>query len=120
MLGTNDLKPRFGVPCVDIALGLERLVSVIRAASPVTQIMLIAPPPVTESGCLAEMFGGGAEKSHHLAAAVAAAAARTGAAFFDAGPHLTVSPIDGIHYAPAGMPAFGLALAQAFRHQFGE
>jgi lysophospholipase L1-like esterase len=119
MLGTNDLKPRFGVPPVDIALGLERLVGVIRAASPMTQVMLVAPPPITESGCLAEMFGGGAAKSRALAPAIAAAATRAGTAFFDAGPHLTVSQIDGIHYATDGMAAFGLALAQAFRHHFG-
>jgi lysophospholipase L1-like esterase len=120
MLGTNDLKPRFGVPPVDIALGLERLVRVIRDMSPQTRVMLVAPPPITEQGCLAEMFGGGAAKSAQLAPAIAAAAARAGTAFFDAGPHLTVSPIDGIHYAPAGMRSFGLALAQAFRHEFGE
>ncbi len=120
MLGTNDLKPRFAVPVVDIALGLERLVATIRTFSPSTQAMLVAPPPITESGCLADMFGGGTAKSARLPAEIAAAAARTGTAFFDAGPHLTVSPVDGIHYAPGGMPAFALALAQAFRHHFGD
>ena len=49
-----------------------------------------------------------------------AAATRARTAFFDAGPHLTVSPVDGVHYATGGMPAFGLALADAFRHQFGD
>lgn len=120
MLGTNDLKPRFSVPCVDIALGLERLVATIRTFSPATQVMLIAPPPITESGCLADMFGGGAAKSGRLSSDIAAAATRAGTAFFDAGPHLNVSPVDGIHYAPGGMPAFALALAQAFRHHFGD
>ena len=93
MLGTNDLKPRFGVPAVDIALGLERLVGVIRAASPATRILLVAPPPIMEVGCLAEMFGGGAAVSLRLTDAIAAAATRAGVAFFDAGPHLTVSPV---------------------------
>ena len=120
MLGTNDLKPRFGVPPVDIALGLERLVGVIRLANPACHIMLVAPSPIAEAGCLAEMFGGGAAKSSQLATVIAAAAARAGTAFFDASAHLTPSPIDGIHYAPDGMRAFGLALAQAFRHHFAE
>ena len=120
MLGTNDLKPRFSVPVVDIALGLERLVRLIHSISPVTQVMLVAPPPITEAGCLSEMFAGGAAKSAQLAAAIAAAAKRAGTAFFDAGPYLTVSPVDGIHYAPEGMHTFGLALAQAFRQQFGD
>jgi hypothetical protein len=79
----------------------------------------VATPAITESGCLAEMFGGGAVKSQQLSVAIAAAAKRAGAAYFDAGPYLTVSPIDGVHYTPEGMPAFGLALADAFRHQFG-
>jgi lysophospholipase L1-like esterase len=120
MLGTNDLKPRFGVPPVDIALGLERLVAVIRTATPGTQIMLVAPPPITEAGCLAEIFGGGAAKSTHLSVQIAAAATRAGVAYFDAGPHVTVSPVDGIHYAPGQMPAFGLAMAAALRHHFGD
>ncbi|MGL5010910.1 MAG: SGNH/GDSL hydrolase family protein [Paracoccaceae bacterium] len=120
MLGTNDLKPRFGVPPVDIALGLERLVRVIAAISPATKVMLVAPPPITEAGCLAEMFGGGTAKSRALAPAIREAAARSGCAFYDAAAHLTVAPIDGIHYAPDGMRAFGLALATAFRHDFGE
>jgi lysophospholipase L1-like esterase len=119
MLGTNDLKPRFAASPFDIAAGLERLVRVIRAWQPDTAVMLVAPPAITESGCLAEMFAGGAAKSQQLSAAIAAAAGRAGAAVFDAGPYLTVSPIDGVHYAPDGMPAFGLALAQAFRHHFG-
>jgi lysophospholipase L1-like esterase len=120
MLGTNELKPRFSLSPFDIAAGLERLVRLIRAWKPDTQVMLVAPPAVTESGCLAEMFAGGADKSHHLAPAIAAAAKRAEAAFFDASPYLTVSPIDGVHYTPEAMPAFGLALAEAFRHHFGK
>jgi lysophospholipase L1-like esterase len=119
MLGTNDLKPRFAAAPFDIAAGLERLARVIRAWKPGTSVMLVAPPPIVEVGCLAEMFAGGAAKSKRLAAEVTAAAGRAGAVVFDAGPHLIVSPIDGIHYAPEGMPAFGLALANAFRHHFG-
>jgi lysophospholipase L1-like esterase len=120
MLGTNDLKPRFSLSPFDVAAGLERLVKVIRTWKPETEVLLVAPPVITEVGCLAEMFGGGAAKSSRLAEAIAAAAGRAGAAFFDAGPYLTVSAIDGIHYTPERMPAFGLALAQAFRHEFGE
>ncbi|MGL4321507.1 MAG: GDSL-type esterase/lipase family protein [Paracoccaceae bacterium] len=120
MLGTNDLKPRFSLSAFDVAAGLERLVRTIRAWKPQTSVMLVAPPAITESGCLAEMFRGGAAKSHRLGDQIAAAARRADTAFFDAAPYLTVSPIDGVHYTPDRMPAFGLALAQAFRHEFGE
>ena len=119
MLGTNDLKPRFAAGPQDVAFGLERLAKTIRAWRPDTHLMLIAPPAITESGPLAQMFAGGAAKSHHLTAEIAAAARRAGTAFFDASPHLAVSPIDGVHYTPDAMPAFGLALAEAFRHHFG-
>ncbi len=103
MLGTNDLKARFGVGAGDIAAGLERLVGAIDASSQGPgrnrpRILLIAPPPILEVGCLAEMFAGGAAKSQALGARIARAAARCGAAFLDAGDHIVSSPIDGIHF----------------------
>ena len=65
MLGTNDLKARFSLVPEDIAAGVERLVLAIRAseAGPglaAPRLLLVAPPPVIEVGCLAAMFTGGA------------------------------------------------------------
>ncbi len=123
MLGTNDLKGRFSVNATDIALSLERLISVIRsfACGPNGQnpgILLVAPPPIVEVGCLAEMFEGGAAKSHGLADAIAKAATRANVAFFDAGAHIAVSPVDGIHYDVGAHAALALALASALRENF--
>ena len=68
MLGTNDLKHRFQVPPVEIGESVGLLVHLIRHSycGPGTAhpaILLVAPPPVLETGCLAEIFEGGAAKS---------------------------------------------------------
>ena len=125
MLGTNDLKQRFSVNACDIALSLERLVRVIRAsgAGPdgaAPGVLLVAPPPIIEVGCLANMFAGGAAKSQALAAEVEAAARRSGVPFLDAGQVVKVSPIDGIHYGPEANAPLAKAFAAAIRQHFPE
>lgn len=123
MLGTNDLKERFSVNAMDISLSLERLVRLIRnslcgpdATSP--QVLLVAPPPILETGCLAEMFAGGAAKSQALASRIEAAARRLSVSFLDAGQVVQVSPIDGIHYDAPANPALAAAFAAAIRKAF--
>ena len=123
MLGTNDLKRRFSVNPTDIALSLERLIGVIRAfacgpdgESP--GILLVSPPPIIEVGCLAEMFEGGEAKSQGLAAAIGKAALRCNVAFLDAGLHIAVSPVDGIHYEQDAHATLALVLAAAMRENF--
>lgn len=123
MLGTNDLKQRFSVNACDIALSLERLVRVIRGSDcgpggGAPGVLLVAPPPILEVGCLAGMFAGGAEKSALLAVDIAAAAARLGVPFLDAGQVVQVSPVDGIHYDAAANPALAEAFATAIRTHF--
>ena len=120
-LGTNDLKNCFHVSPADIAFCLDRLIRLIRGfgAGPdgtAPEVLVIAPPPILEVGCLAEMFAGGAAKSQHLAAAIKAMTTRVGAGFFDAGPVIAVSPVDGIHYEAEAQVALGLAMAQTVRN----
>jgi lysophospholipase L1-like esterase len=123
MLGTNDLKERFSVNAGDIALSLERLVRVIHSSDcgppgGAPGVLLVAPPPILEVGCLATMFAGGAAKSQALAAEVAAAARRVGVPFLDAGEVVKVSPIDGIHYDAEANPALAGAFAAAIHQHF--
>ncbi len=123
MLGTNDLKQRFSVNACDIALSLERLVRVIRAseAGPdggAPEVLLVAPPPILEVGCLAGMFAGGAAKSQGLAAEIRSAARRLDVPFLDAGEVVAVSPVDGIHYDSEANPALAEAFAAAIRAHF--
>ena len=117
-LGTNDLKYCFHVGAFDIALSLDRLVRLIQGfgAGPdggVPQVLVVCPPPILETGCLAEMFAGGAAKSHQLAPALKTMAVRRGVLFLDAGAHIAVSAVDGIHYEAADQVTLGMALAKA-------
>ena len=120
MLGTNDLKHRFQVPPVEIGESVGLLLHLIRhsyagpgASQP--RILLVAPPPVLEAGCLAEIFAGGAAKSARLAATYAAVAARHGAGFLDAGALIASSPTDGVHFERDAHAALGRAVAAALR-----
>lgn len=102
MLGTNDLKARFAVPPVDIAESAGRLAGIVTAsdAGPdgtAPAVLLVAPTPIQEAGCLAETFFGGAAKSAHLADRYAEIAGRLHIGFLDAGQHAAVDPLDGIH-----------------------
>jgi lysophospholipase L1-like esterase len=122
MLGTNDLKARFGASASDIALGVEQLVTeILRSdaglAGSAPQVLVVAPCAVQETGVFAEVFAGAAPKSRALPAALAAVAARHGAGFFDAGIVASVDPVDGIHLDAAGHQAIGAGLAAAVRKQ---
>jgi lysophospholipase L1-like esterase len=124
-LGTNDLKNCYHVSSADIAFCLDRMIRMIRDAGAgpeggVPQVLVVAPPPILEAGCLAEMFAGGAAKSQGLAAAIGAMAARMNAGFFDAGLHIAVSPVDGIHYEAEAQVALGLALAREVQEHFAK
>ena len=117
-LGTNDLKNCFHVSAADISFFLDRLVRVLQGFDPAVKVLVVAPPPIIEVGCLAEMFAGGAAKSQGLAAAIKAMTGRLGAGFFDAGSVIKVSPVDGIHYEAGDQVALGRALAGKVREVF--
>ncbi len=73
MLGTNDLKNRFGKTAWDIAEGVGVLVSIVKTSGAgrnegVPEIIIISPPPMLrELPMHAEMFVGGYEKSLTMA-----------------------------------------------------
>jgi lysophospholipase L1-like esterase len=103
MLGTNDLKARFGIEAADIAAGIERLILTIHmcclsSGRQLPRILLIAPPPILETGCLREMFGGGKAKSEKFADYLAHVAQRYKLDFLNAGDHIRSSDVDGIHF----------------------
>jgi lysophospholipase L1-like esterase len=117
MLGTNDLKQKFGVPPVDVGQGASLLLHTIRHSymgpgGGQPRMLLVAPAPIAEVGCLAEMFTGGAEKSGGIAAEYARVATRHGADFLDAGAVIAVSPVDGVHFDAAAHAALGAAIAE--------
>jgi lysophospholipase L1-like esterase len=101
MLGTNDLKARFGATPYDVAEGVHALIDTVRdhgaLEGVVPQVLIVCPAPLVETGCLADMFTGGAHKSRQLAVPMKRAAQERQAGFLDAGEHVGVSALDGIH-----------------------
>jgi lysophospholipase L1-like esterase len=125
MLGTNDLKFRFSVNAMDIALSANALVETVKGsdAGPggrAPGILLVAPPPIVEVGCLAEMFEGGARKSLGLGARLRAVAHAQAVPFIDAADLVEVSPVDGIHYDAEANPVLAEAFSRAIRKHFGD
>ena len=123
MLGTNDLKQRFSVNALDIALSLAKLVLAIRASGcgpdgAAPGVILVAPPPILEVQDLGVMFAGGEAKSLELGPRLAALARGLDVPFIDAGALIGVSEIDGIHYDEPAMAALAQAFAQAVTDHF--
>ena len=103
MLGVNDFKTRFAVTPHDIAASIEVLVAGIwswsdRPGRKIPDILLVAPPPILEAGCLAGMYVGGRPKSEALGPILRESAAKMGTGFLDAGQHIKSSELDGIHF----------------------
>eukprot|EP01037_Dinobryon_pediforme_P006314 gene6314-6386_t len=116
MLGTNDLKARFGLNPSDIAAGAGVLLRIIRDFSMdygEIKTLLVCPPPILEIGALASMFAGGAEKSKQLAPVFQQVARTYGAAFVDAGAIVQSSQGDGIHLDIEEHARFGRHMAQS-------
>jgi len=120
MLGTNDVKARFGAAPEQITAGIASLVDLalgpeMAARHPGLKILLICPPPVQEVGPLTGEFIGGTAKSCALPTLYAAYAKARGLGFLDAGPILSTSPTDGIHFAPEGHAALAQAVTTALK-----
>ncbi len=123
MLGTNDLKPRFSVTPTDIALSVERLITVIKSSGcgpdgHEPAIILAAPVPITETGVLGEVFKGGAAKSQELSLLYQLCAERTGCTFFDAGTVAKTDPTDGVHLNKDAHTAIADALTSLIKKDF--
>ena len=125
MLGTNDLKHRFGKSPYDIASGAGFLVDAIRVtptgpngAAP--DVLLVCPPPTNMLPPLfADMFDGGYEKSRQLVPYYQQVADHYGVHFLNAGDYIESSPVDGIHFEAEAHKALGEAVAGKVRAIFG-
>lgn len=115
MLGTNDLKARFSVTALDIAYSVERLIMEIKACQvgpkgQQSNLMILSPAPIVETGIFRQIFVGGAEKSRQLATHYQKIAHKHQAAFFDVGSVVKVSSMDGLHYDADQLPRLANAL----------
>ncbi len=120
MLGTNDLKSRFGLSAFDVSMGAARLVQDIqgfnhRIKPTAPQVLLVAPPPILETGRFGPLLVGGAQKSLEFAQQYRARAAELGCEFLDAGEWVESSRDDGIHWPLSEHRKFATALAPKLR-----
>jgi lysophospholipase L1-like esterase len=124
MLGTNDLKHRFGLSASDIAYGAATLVDMIQRCDfgpdgTAPEVLLVAPPPTfVDRTIFQDMFAGADEKSRSLGASYSLMAEEYGCAFLDAGEVVETSRRDGIHLDPDALPVLGSAVAAAVREVF--
>jgi hypothetical protein len=122
MLGTNDLKSRFGLGARDIAAGAGVLLDIVRASdcgpggSP-PQALLVCPPPVGRLGQFAEEFAGAVERSRDLARHYAAVADARSCPWIDAGAHVGSSDHDGIHLDAPSHERLGVVIAHHVRQR---
>jgi lysophospholipase L1-like esterase len=127
MLGTNDLKVRFGASASTIAAGAGELAahaigSGLGANGGAPRVLLIAPPPtrIDESGgVFGSDFDGADEKSKRFGDVFGGAAEAVCADFVDAAEHIRSSEVDGIHLSAEAQRALGRAVADWVQAQFG-
>lgn len=121
MLGTNDLKHRWGLSTWDIARGVQTLVEMVQASafgpdgqSP--RVLLVAPPPTCVPGtCFEDMFEGADEKSARFGHFYRLVADEFACSFLDAADFIVSSPVDGIHLEASELPKLGRAVAAKVR-----
>ena len=124
MLGTNDLKERFGASAADIAQGASILADeILRSgcgpAGGAPAVVLISPPPVGRLTDLAEMFENSEEKSQRFRGHYERHAERLGCGFLDAGAFVSSSDLDGIHLDAGEHRKLGEAVAARIKGVFG-
>lgn len=119
MLGTNDLKHRFGKSAYDIARGAGVLVEIIQRSMTapdegIPDVLLICPPPTTSPlpALFADQFEGAVEKSRQLWPQFQQVAQDFAVQVMNAGDIIESCPVDGIHFDAAAHRALGEAVAQ--------
>lgn len=117
MLGTNDLKARFGQPASEVAMGIGCLIYDIKELAPgpdgrVPEIMVVAPPPMLEDiGEWSGIFDGAQSKSLELAHAFEVISDSLEVHFFDAARIISSDPADGFHLSKQAHEDLGKAIA---------
>lgn len=79
------------------------------------RVLLLAPPPVIETGEWSEMMEGAGQKSLKLSGHYRCRAEERRCGFLDAGETVVSSPVDGIHFEPAEHRKLGQVVAARVR-----
>lgn len=117
MLGTNDLKDRFGVTAPEIAKSAGRLVRMIQSsdAGPngsAPKVVLMAPPPIVAGPDGFGLRQAGLVKSEWFAKSFAAIAGELGCEFVNTGDYIESSPLDGVHFSAESHRTLGVVMAR--------
>jgi lysophospholipase L1-like esterase len=117
LLGTNDLKHRFGATAFDIAEGIGQLIKIIQQSesgpggrSP--QVLVLIPPPIGKLLKFSEVFAGGIEKSLDFGKQYIRIAELLACPFLDTSEHIISSYVDGVHFDASTHHTLGLIVAQ--------
>jgi lysophospholipase L1-like esterase len=121
LLGTNDLKHRFGVTAFDIAESIGHLVKIIQQSesgpgSRSPQVLILIPPPLGKLSNFAEMFTGGVEKSKGLSQQYKRVAELLACPVLDTSEHIVSSDIDGVHFDASAHNTLGHVVAQKVKN----
>lgn len=124
MLGTNDLKKRFGLSAYDVAQGVAVLVKIIQDSIAGLNlqgppVLLLVPPPIAGLTDLAELFEGSESKSLKLPEHYHRIAREMKCACLDTGTVITSSLLDGIHLEEAEHFKLGQAIAVKVKEILG-
>lgn len=124
MLGTNDVKARFGATAENIGKGVARLIHLAQCCEHFAKdarILLIAPPPIEPSYArlrfAGEMGEGCSEKSRALGAIYEDVAKDAGCLFLNAADikGVEMSELDGMHLSTAAHAALAHAVIKIIK-----
>lgn len=126
MLGCNDLKPFINGSALAAAMGVKRLVEIIRTFpygpdQPVPEVVIVTPPEVvaTDNFIMAPMFDNGIAESKKFVGFYKFVADEVECGFFDAATVATASALDGIHLNAASTRAIGVGLVPVVQKALG-
>jgi lysophospholipase L1-like esterase len=119
MLGSNDFQNTHDNDAWLSAQGTAKLVSIIRQSPiepgmPVPDILIVAPPRITEPrGAIAHKFKGAEKRCIGLPGELLKVAQEMSTMYFDAGSVTQASTVDGIHLDEPQHEVLGKAIAKA-------
>ncbi len=126
MLGTNDLKVYLNGTAFGAAMGIKRLVQIIRqhpydVGQPVPQVVIVAPPLTVETdhADLHPMFAPRADEAKLFDFYYSRIARDLGAGYFNAAAVAVADKADGVHLDPANTRAIGDGLVPLVRKILG-
>lgn len=116
-LGVNDLKVYLNGTAFGAAMGVKRLVEIVRShpygnSYPVPKVVIVSPPPTvpTQHVDLGPMFAPCAAEATLFAGYYSRIARELDCGFFDAATVATATPLDGVHLDAKNTRAIGEGL----------